>query len=118
MFRLGQSHGLQRDTKERFFFCVRLPSGESERHATLLSCAESVNVQTNGAEEKGVIGMCSLVSKVDKAYQEIRTICREHPECNTLEEAQIRMNLDKCKLLCLTEKGKKILACRCKWLGL
>ena len=61
----GHSHNLSGDTKERFFFCVRLPSGGSERHATLLFCAlERRALVKQGAGEKESLGMKEYMCKL------------------------------------------------------
>ena len=91
---------------------------ENVRHATLLFCAESVNVQTTGAGERWKTEMNYSVVKVSKVYQEIRAICRRYPECRSLDEAKIRRDLDGDSQWNLTAKEEKALKRMCEWLGL
>ena len=57
VFHSGHSHGLYRDTKERFNFILNLYLADEWRskHATLLSSAEGVNVRVTGVGEGEVV---------------------------------------------------------------
>ena len=60
---------------------------------------------------------CS-VAKVEKIYQEVRDIAREHPECTTLVEIKMRNDLDKQDWdWSMTARESKELERKCKWLG-
>ena len=73
--------------------------------------------ETTAREEGEKRKMSRSVAKVEKAYQEVRSICRKRG-CNTLEEARIKLDLDCCERWKLSAKEERALKRKCGWLGI
>ena len=58
------------------------------------------------------------VVKVSKTYQDVRAICRKHPECKSLDEAKIFQDTDGNPHWDLTAKENRALQRMCVYLGI
>ena len=61
--------------------------------------------------------MGCFVTKVEKVYQEVRAICRNNSDCNSLDMAMIKHDFGDGTDWKLSAKENRALKRKCDWLG-
>ena len=91
---------------------------ENVRHATLLFLRRGRRALVNRGTGEGEIIMSCSQAKVEKAYQDVRSFCRENPHCTSLDEVKVSRDLGDDSTWGLSAKEEKALKRKCDWLGI